>query len=799
MNAARQPAFSYFEDVTHPRPDKAITMADLADMIRKPRVGAKDTAPALTPFVADGKKKEHAQSAMFTAIVLDHDHDDQTRDGILALYEPFGVALMAFTTSSHLQPGKGRRWKVVIPLKRPIPYDVWKPLAMGACLLFAGDPAQARGSQVFYAPNKLTSESEYGFIIKNDRPLLDATREDQPFIRACRDRYQQSQTDDTEARITVKPRMCAHNGDADVIDKILSAYDVEDLLAHAGYRKQGRKYLRPGSESGEAGVVILDRSGKRVAYSHHGTDDPLSALNHGGHALDALDVIATLRYGGDVGRAIASLAPHVDPDGQKQRQREYMRAKEQQTGYTGTGPTIRIEPGKTAERAQQILRSRAAPKQFDINHLPKQFRDYVSELCQTTDTDPIIITMAVLVSISALVNIRAYIPEGTYFSRLYGLLWILVQDSSGAFKTTGLNKGSRMIFQTVGKIREQVKAWEKEKLSYGMSLTKEQKEIVNELNNNIHLAQHQSPLMPNKASAEGLLEIMAMGQRGAILSGEYGEWLANMTKSHNAGLKALFTDFFDVPAEYSYKTRTGGYMIIQRPYVSIMGLSTRQWVQENINLGDVESGFFARHLIFTPPPKRVIPPALPRYTAPIDDTFEQIVRYNLTTLDNQPREFGLTPDAAGAFEAVHAGIYDGMQKQCTKEEQELLSPYAKRWSPYVLKLAMLFQIMEDPARDISLDAIIPAAALVEYAMASTIHLFRGDLGLSPFQRDCEAVLKFIAKKGGDIERQALLSSRILTGGAKEYDEVLTMLLQGGQVNVVVPATGGKKCERIIIV
>jgi hypothetical protein len=468
--------------------------------------------------------------------------------------------------------------------------------------------------------------------------------------------------------------------------------------------------------------------------------------------------------------------------------------KTPEPSYTGAGNQGgTIDPSRTAARAEQILKDRAAPKQFNTAHLPDDFRRYVADICQRTDTDPIIIIMAVLVSIGALLNIRARIPSGVYFSTLYPVLWVLIQDDSGAFKTTGLNKGTRMIWQRVGEIQDLIQVLEAEKEQYGIDQAQKHNEIAARIKQELYA----SPLMPNKASAEGLLDLMEKGQRGAVLCSEFGEWLMNMSKTHNAGLKALFTELFDVPRQYSYMTRGGGHMIIKRPFISIMGLSTHQWIQENVTLGDVGSGFFARDLIFTPPPKRVIPPALPRVTEPIDRTFEERARARIDSI--QDKEFGLTPEAREAFEAVHGGIYEAMDKQCTPEERALLSPYAKRWSPYVLKLALIFQVLDEPRADIGIDAIIPAAAIVEYAMESTIHLFRGDLGLSPFQRNCEAVLKFIAKRGGDIERKDLLSSKTLTGGAKEYDDVLTMLVEGGQINIHIPATGGKKCERITIV
>jgi hypothetical protein len=552
--------------------------------------------------------------------------------------------------------------------------------------------------------------------------------------------------------------------------------------------------------------------------SHHDSDSGIGQPAKGGGTWgDAFDLFVYYEHGGDFNRAVRAageLFTTVDPaTGQtvtlsKLNQREYKRQQDQsllqtmsqgvdreinaKRGLIPAGSTA-IDPGRIAARAEQILKDRAAPAQFNLKHLPDDFRRYVADICQRTDTDPIIIVMAVLVSIGALLNVRAYIPSGVYFSTLYPVLWVLIQDGSGAFKTTGLNKGTRMIWQKVGEIHDRIELLEEKKKQYGPSDAEKHNEIVAR----IKQEQYSSPLMPNKASAEGLLELMEHGHRGAILCSEIGEWLANMGKTHNAGLKPLFTELFDVPKQYSYMTRGGGHMIIKRPFASIMGLSTPQWIHDNVSLKDVGSGFFARFLLFAPPEKRVIPPALPRITKPIDRTFEERARARIDSITDQA--FDLTPEAREAFEAVHLGIYEGMDKQCTPEERDLLSPYAKRWSPYILKLALIFQVLDDPKADIGIDAIIPAAALVEYAMESTIYLFRGDLGLSPFQRDCEAVLKFIAKRGGDIERQALLSSKVLTGGAKDYDEVLTMLAEGGQINIHIPANGEKKCERYTIV
>jgi hypothetical protein len=275
-------------------------------------------------------------------------------------------------------------------------------------------------------------------------------------------------------------------------------------------------------------------------------------------------------------------------------------------------------------------------------------------------------------------------------------------------------------------------------------------------------------------------------------------------KSHNAGLKPLFTDLYDVPKQYSYVTKGGGHLIIRRPYISISGVSTLEWVRENVVLSDVGSGFFARKLMFYPPQKKVMPPALPVVKDPVDLFTESEISDRLDALpDDMPMH--LHPDARVYFEQIHAGIYAALD-QLNERDQELLGPYAKRWSPYVLKLAMVLQAVQDPAEwiketvggyagFISVENIQAAAAVVEYAIKSTVYLFQDQLGMSKFQTDCKNVLDFLAKNGGTVVRHKLLSSKTLTDGAKQYDEIVETLAQQNLIEVIQNKHDIKKYEK----
>jgi hypothetical protein len=89
-------------------------------------------------------------------------------------------------------------------------------------------------------------------------------------------------------------------GERDAIAEFNAIHDLEAILEQHGYRRKGKRYLRPGSESGIPGVTILAGSdGQRLCYSHGG-----DTLNDGA-AHDAFDVYRLLDCGGDWKQALA--------------------------------------------------------------------------------------------------------------------------------------------------------------------------------------------------------------------------------------------------------------------------------------------------------------------------------------------------------------------------------------------------------------------------------------------------------------------------------------------------------------
>jgi archaellum biogenesis ATPase FlaH len=320
--------------VENATPERLISLSGLGDMAAAPTLGPKLKAAAVTPYSATGKGKEHALQSLYYLLVIDHDYGNQSAADIESIYDSFGVAFLAYTTSTHQRPdAKGvtaNRWKVVLPLAAPIDANQYAKIAKGLTCTLGADPAQTRANQVFFAPNRIDADQPYEHLNRLNRPYLDADDRHHPLISAALQGWQEIQRNNAakQAAATAKPRLALLTDQSGVIGLILTSYHMRELIEGAGHKRAGNSYLGPYSSSGNAGGHILERDGKEVFFSHHGESDPLSNLNHDGHALDVADVLCITKYRGDFNAMIREEAKKLDEEGNARRQREHMQEKE---------------------------------------------------------------------------------------------------------------------------------------------------------------------------------------------------------------------------------------------------------------------------------------------------------------------------------------------------------------------------------------------------------------------------------------------------------------------------------------
>ena len=425
-------------------------------------------------------------------------------------------------------------------------------------------------------------------------------------------------------------------------------------------------------------------------------------------------------------------------------------------------------------------------KDLSMEHFPPKLKHYIESICEMTQAHPIMIIMSVLCSISARIGKKVYIPKSEYFQNLYPNIWSLCINKSGSFKSTALNKGSELALEEDGKILQTMD-----------QIKKRKDDESEELKQDIKKESLKRPILPTRTTTEFLIQHLSEGHQGMILSSEIGEWLGNMQKQHNIDLKQIFTNFYDVDiAPYEHRTKNCGNYIIRQPFITINGVSTIDWIKGQVKADDVFSGFFARMLLFAPPFEHAIPPSLPQKTEQSATGKAAKDEIN-NTLDNlRETKFSLST-VKSLFDTIHNAMYEMVRNSKYDERcQKFLEPYLKRWSPYTLKLAMIFRVIEDSSsNELNETSLKAAKEIVQVAIKSTAKLFEKELGESQNQKKQRIIFEWIAeraKRGKKTKFRDLLKSKKLDGGSKEYEEVLETLINANKIKHLNPETKNKK-------
>jgi 5S rRNA maturation endonuclease (ribonuclease M5) len=426
------------------------------------------------------------------------------------------------------------------------------------------------------------------------------------------------------------------------------------------------------------------------------------------------------------------------------------------------------------------------PGEFDDTHIPPILRDHVREACELTEASSAIIYGTSLSCLGAHAGTKLTIQPPNYFIPLYGNLWCLSISESGSFKTTALNAGSARLKDREEKLIYEVRDIESRIESLRSAGMQDGEDELMESLNELERYRSMRRVLPNKASWEACIDRIDETGGGVWLLSEFGAWLATLETAHNRGFRQHLTELYDVPAYFEDVTRTRGSKILRNPFVSISGVSTMEFLQGLLGKDDAGSGFLARFLLFKPPVSDNIPNALPQKNTKIQELHSyRLLSEIYNQLDNisVPLEYSLSADAQKLFEDFHNDMFSRFQDS-NKGTKSILDPFLKRWSPNVLKSAILFQyLLDSETQTISDSAIMGGISLSLYAEKCTRYLFDRELGESVHQSKQRKLIEYLAGRGGAVTRRQLLSSRLLDGGHNEYDYVIESLEQGGRVHM----------------
>jgi hypothetical protein len=296
------------------------------------REGEKDGPcfiPATFAMEPDGRHVRRLKRNLIarTALAMDCETDKQTGEvpppiaDVVARIEATGWAAVVYSTHNHTP--EAPRYRIVLPLSEEIAPDLPAVEVVAAQLHLFGvlDKSKVGASSLFYLPS-----CPYGLLDAHQTIVVPGGPVDAGWMRdhagavlAARqveaDRVAAVAHAHAAARREAKIA-AGFDPDDSLIEKLRSRFDLASVLLAHGYDRAGSKYRHPNSSSGSYGADIKNFGGIERVFSHNGTD-PLHASNlptwcGGVTALDAVDVVTILDFGGDRTRALRDLAARFD-------------------------------------------------------------------------------------------------------------------------------------------------------------------------------------------------------------------------------------------------------------------------------------------------------------------------------------------------------------------------------------------------------------------------------------------------------------------------------------------------------
>ena len=303
---------------------KTMTLGKFAARLSKPKVGAKDGSYYIRggDLVERRRADENLKSAEL--IILDGDSriDPETGEiiagappleDVTEILDRLGVCYIAHTSHSYRPDERFWKYRVIIPA------PVATPQILSDCVEYLIDTLNQAGvwlndvaenrrwSQPWYLPRVATEADLEAFLFVSN---FDASIFDPAIATAWAGRKRAEDAALEAARSKAPaPRVALPEGPS-IIEGFNKAHGlswVRQELENQGYRfshfsaaKGTYRYIAPGSETGEAGVVVFQGAqGDWCTYSHHGSHDPLS-----GRLTDPVGMFAAFHHGNDIKSAV---------------------------------------------------------------------------------------------------------------------------------------------------------------------------------------------------------------------------------------------------------------------------------------------------------------------------------------------------------------------------------------------------------------------------------------------------------------------------------------------------------------
>lgn len=326
-----------------------------------------------------------------------------------------------------------------------------------------------------------------------------------------------------------------------VIKKFNDSNDIRDLLKEYGYIKKGSRFLAPGSTTKIPGVVTTSEN---RCYSHHGSD-----VLGDGHTHDCFDLFTTFEHFGDLKEAVLAAEKMFNIE-----RIEY-------------DPEA-IEHGKTV--VDRFTKKHSVFKDDDLLHVPGILQHAVDYYQETATKPQIEYAVACALAIGSVCMGRQWKTNQNNYTGLYFL--VIGKSSTG-------KEHSKTVIETILRM-----AGESCFTLIGP---------------------------PNYTSAGAIITTLKVKPRHICIQDEMGKQLQHAMSSRNSQKDAAYTMIMEAFGRQAGFLSSDAYSMlagkqhdngglgttIERPSITIFGISTPTTLYKAINTESISSGYLPRFLI----------------------------------------------------------------------------------------------------------------------------------------------------------------------------------------------------------
>jgi len=403
--------------------------------------------------------------------------------------------------------------------------------------------------------------------------------------------------------------------------------------------------------------------------------------------------------------------------------------------------------------------------EFNINDLaPSKFKDMLTYYDVSFHSPTEYLLTSLLVALSGVIGKRAFC--GPEKAKIYLNIYAIVIGPSGYMhKSTAMDR----VMKDIEKKQEELSEKYSKEYDENESSTDKKK-----------LPTKEYIRLPSDMTPEKLAEILQTQQRGLIVLSEFAGWLKRLQSNYQLGAKELYTELYDVPESYNIARKTAKDIHLKNPFISLIGASTIEWLQDSLHNSDQASGFLARFIVSIR--NRNDKPYVPRAemgnkidSAPLFDTGEVFNRlYGL-----EETILYRTKDADAILTAFEYELKDEQDSGKLEDNEasfvERLKTYSHKFAGIIALVNGRPTIKKEDAED--------AVTIAKYYRENITRLLNSELLGNIYTRKQEKVFNMIKNAGkAGITKTKLLQntkygSKVITAICDELDEQERILIE----------------------